>query len=78
MGLADGQAWERDYPPLPQHELTETATRRWKVYAALNTALTGPSKDPRRRSARAEDRLEYLTDAVMAALDGPTSSTESV
>lgn len=37
------------------------------VYRALDEAMTGPSKDPRRRGTSG-DRLEYLTDAVVAAL----------
>lgn len=45
-----------------------TTTQR--VYTALDRALTGPATDPR-RIGTAEDRLAYMTDAVVAALDIP-------
>lgn len=45
-----------------------TTTQR--VYTALDRALTGPSTDPRRTGTTAQ-RLEYMTDAVLAALDIP-------
>ncbi|AGH31445.1 hypothetical protein LOKG_00008 [Loktanella phage pCB2051-A] len=46
-----------------------TKTKRQVIYEALNVALTGPSKDPRRNGS-SEDRLEYLTDAVLKSLEG--------
>jgi hypothetical protein len=45
-----------------------TTTQR--VYTALDRALTGPATDPR-RTGTVSDRLEYMTDAVVAALDIP-------
>lgn len=47
-----------------EHPVTLTQA----IYRALDAALTGPSEDPRRRSARSEDRLQYLTDAVEDAV----------
>lgn len=43
-------------------------TRTQVIFNAINVALTGPSKDPRRKGS-VEDRMQYLTDAVEAALD---------
>jgi hypothetical protein len=51
------------------------------IYAALQLALTGPKTGDTRRHGTSADRLEYLTDAVMAVIrkrDSETAKTLTV
>jgi hypothetical protein len=43
-------------------------TRTQVIYAALDRAICGPKNGDPRRDGTSEDRLQYLTDAVEAAL----------
>lgn len=52
--------------PLETAMLKQTRTQ--VIYAALDRAITGPKNGDPRRDGTSEDRLQYLTDAVEAAL----------